>query len=132
MASPTTGTNPSNATHTIQSSVKKAAFAVRDGDFDTAVENVEHAAKQANTELQRARKAAMKGADSLGKTARENPIVTAGVVFGAGALVGALLYRVFNPTPTPGQILLGAIRKGGMQASETILSGVNQARRTFS
>lgn len=115
----------------IQNSVKKAAYAVRDGDFDTAVESVESAAQQANTRLKSARQAAMKQADSLSKAARENPIATAGVVFGAGALVGALLYRVFNPQPTPGQILLNAIRKGGMQASETILSGVNTARRAI-
>ena len=118
-------------TNTIQNSVKKAAYAVRDGDFDSAREGVENAAKAANTELQRARRAAMKGVDSVSRTARENPLATAGVLFGAGTLVGALLYRVLNPAPTPGQVLLNAIKKGGMQAGETILSSVNQARRAI-
>ncbi len=109
---------------TIQDSVKKAAVAVSAGDLEAAKENVELAAKRAG-------KAVTHVASTVSATAKERPMLAAGVLLGVGALMGAAAYRLLNPPPTAGAVLWSALKRGGTEAGHTLLSGFQRARRAI-
>lgn len=107
-----------------QTSVKKAADAVMDGDFDAASLNAQAAAKKAS-------RAATHAAEELAVTAKEHPVATGALLVGAGALMGALLHKLLRPSPSPSQVLLQALRNGAHAATDTLSSGLTMARRAI-
>lgn len=111
-------------TNGFQTSVKKAADAVMEGDLEGAQRSATMAAKKAS-------QAASKAADNLAATAKANPIATGAVIFGAGALVGALLNSLLRPSPSAGQVLLNALKDGTNAASHSLSSGISMARRAM-
>lgn len=87
---------------------------------------------QVGHELGRARKAATKLATRVTVAAKEHPRTTAAVLFGTGALVGALVYRVIFPRPTAGQVIARALRSGASNTGRSLMSGLKSAQRMVS
>lgn len=107
-----------------QTSVKKAADAVMEGDLSAATHNAQMAAKKVGI-------AASHAADELASTAKKHPVATGAVIFGAGALVGALLNSLLRPAPSASQVLLQALKDGAHATGNTLSSGLTMARRAM-
>lgn len=107
-----------------QTSVKKTADAVMNGDLQAATHNAQIAAKKAGV-------AAGHAADELAATAQKHPVATGALLVGAGALLGAFLHSLLRPTPSAGQILLRALKDGSTAATESLSSGLSMARRAM-
>lgn len=97
--------------------------------------SLESAAQQAGEtvvkEFGRARTAVTRVATQVGQTAKANPVATAGVLFGAGALLGALLHSALRPAPTAGQLMFRALKRGAASTGDSLMSGLKTARRAI-
>ena len=112
----------------MQSSVKQA---FSDVHLDDVKESLEDAGKAMEKEVGKAGKAVSRAADKVVKTAKANPLVTAGVLVGAGALLGALLHSLLRPQPTAGEVILRALKRGAEEAQDGVRSGIKTARRAM-
>jgi ElaB/YqjD/DUF883 family membrane-anchored ribosome-binding protein len=120
------------ANGSVQNPVVKAAAAVREGDLETAKENVEVAARRATNELTRVSKAAAgQVADRVTRSAQERPLLTVGVALGVGALLGAIIYQALRPEPTVRQVLLKALDQGRIDLKDKLVSGLSRARSSL-
>ena len=63
------------------------------------------AARQAKYEFQKVKYEVEKAAQQTQKLAKENPLAAAATMFGIGALVGALAYKLLAPKPTFSRML---------------------------
>ena len=61
-----------------------------------------------------------RAAKSTRTLARENPLATAGVVLGAGVLLGAIAHSVFAPKPTVRDTMLTALRASAKRVSKKL------------
>ena len=121
-----------NAT-SMQTSVKRAVADAREGDFEGLKENATVVARQATKvveeEFSKVRKAATKAANSVTRTASANPVASAGVCFGLGALFGAAIYAAARPAPTGLEVVLRALRNTAESGRDGLLAGWRSARR---
>ncbi|MDP1827712.1 MAG: hypothetical protein Q8L48_30850 [Archangium sp.] len=119
-----TSTNGLNA-------VKKSV----EGSIESAKETIEVAAHEASKsmekELGKARRTMSRVADKVEKTAIANPLVTAGVLVGAGALLGALLHAALRPAPTAGDLIMRSLKESAARTGDTLSSGLDSARRAM-
>ncbi len=111
-------------TNGVQTSVKRAADAMLDGNLPEATKEVQVAARQLS-------EAASRAASGLGTTARQHPVVTGAMLVGLGAVAGALLHSALRPRPTASQVLLRALRDGADATTHTLSSGLLLARRAL-
>ncbi len=81
--------------------------------------------------LQGATKTVEKELNKVVKSAKANPLVAAGVLVGAGALLGALLHSILRPAPTAGEVILRALKRGAEQTQDGVVAGWNTARRAI-
>lgn len=65
-----------------------------------------------------------KGARRTGKLVKEHPMAAAGVMLGAGVVVGAVAHRVLAPRPGVGKTMLSALKASAKRVSK-------QARRAM-
>ena len=101
--------------------VKKA---LADVHFEDVKQTLQEASKTVEKELGKA-------ADSVVKTAKANPLVAAGVLVGAGALLGALLHNLLRPAPTAGEVILRALKRGAAETQNGVRAGIKTARRAI-
>ena len=117
----------------VQTAVKRAVSDVREGDMSALKEDVgvvmAQAQKVVGKELGKFRKAATGAADSVSKTAQTYPLASAGLLFGAGALVGAAIYAAARPAPTALEIVLRALKHTATDTRDSLVSGFQTARR---
>jgi len=122
-----------NAQNNIQTAAKHAVADAREGDFQGLKENLGVVARQAGKvvekELGKARRTATEAAGQVEKTARAHPYAAAGVTFGAGALIGALLHAVLRPAPTALQIVVRALKNSAEATRDTFVTGLRNVRR---
>ena len=57
-------------------------------------------------------------AKSTGKMAKEHPVAAAGVLLGAGALVGAVVHAAFAHKPTVRESMMDALRSSKKRAAK--------------
>ena len=121
-----------NATN-VQTAVKRAVSDVREGDLQALKQDVNvvmaQAQKVVGKELGKFRKAATGAADSVSKKAQSYPLASAGILFGAGALVGAALYAAARPAPSALEIVIRALKNTATQTRDSVWSGFQTARR---
>lgn len=121
-----------NATN-VQTAVKRAVSDAREGDMSALKEDVgvvvAQAQKVVGKELGKFRKTARGAADSVSKTAQSHPLASAGILFGAGALLGAAIYAAARPAPTALEIVLRALKTTATDTRDTLMSGFQSARR---
>ena len=65
-----------------------------------------------------------RAAKTTGRLAKENPAATAGVLLGAGAVIGAVAHAVFAPKPGVLDTLKGALRESANRASKRALRAI--------
>ena len=120
-------------THNVQSAVKNAVADAREGDFQGLKQNVGVVARQAGKvvgkELGKARRTVTQAADQVEKSAREHPFAAAGVMFGAGALIGALVHAVVWPVPSTSQVIARALKNSAAAARDSFKVGLRNVRR---
>jgi hypothetical protein len=88
---------------------------------------------------QRAEAGLMKAASAAGGLARKHPAAAAGLLLGAGGLVGAAAQRAFRHEPTVGEVVLKALKRTGARLSNGVASaaatgmsaGKTRARRAL-
>jgi len=111
----------------VQESMKRAASDVKEGDLEGLKKDVSIAAQQAGKVVQkeygRFRKNVVKTANQVSTTAKSHPGWTAGILFGAGALLGAVLYGAIRPRPTGMQLFGRSLRNAWAQARDSARSG---------
>lgn len=121
------------ANQTVQSSMKRAAADVREGDLEGLKDDVSIAAKQASKmveqEFGRFRKTITRTADKVSTNAKRHPGWTAGIMFGAGTLVGALLYGTLRPRPTGMELFGRSLRNAWDATRGSLISGYGNFRR---
>lgn len=114
----------------MQTEAQKVIAAIH---LDEVKENLGNAAqlagKSVSKELSRAGRAMSKVASQVEKSAKANPLATAGVLLGAGALLGALLHSVLRPAPSAGDLIFDALKRGASQTGDSLRSGYKSARR---
>lgn len=102
-----------------------------EGSLESAKETIEVAAHEATKELGKARRTLSRVADKVEKAAVANPLVTAGVLVGAGALLGALLHAALRPAPTAGDLIMRSLKASAARTGDTLSSGFDSARRAM-
>jgi hypothetical protein len=105
----------------LQAEAKKVVTALH---LEEVKENLEGAAHQATRSISRA-------ASQLEKTAKTYPLATAGLVFGAGALLGAILHSALRPAPSAGDLIVRALKQGATNTGDSMRSGYRSARRAI-
>ena len=116
----------------MQAEAKKVLPLIQLEDVKSSIETVAQQASQTVVkEFGRARTAVTRVATQVGKTAKANPVATAGVLFGAGALLGALLHAVLRPAPTASQLMFRALKRGAANTGDSLMSGLKTARRAI-
>ena len=122
-----------NAQTNIQTAAKHAVADAREGDFQGLKENLGVVARQAGKvvekEFGKARRTATQAAGKLEKTASDHPYAAAGVTFGAGALIGALLHAVLRPAPTALEVVVRGLKNSAESTRDTFMSGLRNIRR---
>ncbi len=96
-------TTPYSSNHNA-SAASNIANQMVDGVKERA-EEASDAARMARNEFQKVRYELGKVATKGEKLAKENPWATAGTMFGIGALLGALAYKLLAPKPTVSSVL---------------------------
>jgi len=112
------------ATQNIQNSVNRAVTDARAGDFEGVKKEVQVVAKQATQEWN-------KQYGKVRTAARENPAAAAGICFGVGALVGAAIFAIARPMPTPYDQMRRALRDGARRTRRSFLAGWRSAKRAM-
>ncbi len=112
------------ATQNIQNTVNRAMTDARAGDFDAFKKDVNVAAQQAS-------QIANKQLGKVRSYAKDNPAAAAGVCFGIGALVGAAIFAIARPMPTPYDQLRSALRGGARRTRSAFKAGWRSARRAM-
>jgi ElaB/YqjD/DUF883 family membrane-anchored ribosome-binding protein len=105
----------SSAKHTVEKTMalaKKSASAQVD-----ALVKLEH---KAEAEVKSAAK-------STGKMAKQHPVAAAGVLLGAGALLGAVAHAAFGHKPTVRETMMDALRS----SKKRVAKQVNATRRAM-
>lgn len=117
----------------MQSSIKRAAADVREGNLEGLKEDVSLAAQQATKrvekELGRFRRSLDKTTHQVTASARRHPGWTAGLCFGAGALLGAALFGALRPRPTGLQLFGRGFRDAWDTTRGSLASGFGSLRR---
>ena len=112
------------ATQGVQNAVNRVVSDAKQGDFQGLKEDVGIAAREAGQAM----------SQQFGKVrqlARNNPTATAGVFFGLGALIGALIYAAARPEPRASEVIRRALRDGAMRTRDLFSSGWSSARRAM-
>lgn len=106
-----------------------------EGSFESAKETIEVAAHEASRSMQKelgkAGKTLSRVAEKVEKTAVANPLVTAGVLVGVGAVLGALLHAALRPAPTAGDLIIRSLKDSAARTGDTLSAGLNSARRAM-
>ena len=100
----TTPTSFSNHTADAVRLGAKAVDAIHETAYD-AKDAAAEAAREAKYEFQKLKYEMEKVAAQTQKLAKENPFAAAATMFGVGALVGALAYKLLSPRPTVARVL---------------------------
>ena len=112
------------ATQNIQNTVNRAMTDARAGDFEALKKDVNVAAQQAS-------QIANKQLGKVQRYAKDNPMAAAGVCFGIGALVGAAIFAIARPVPTPYDQLRSAVRSSARRTRSAFKAGWRSARRAM-
>ena len=117
----------------LQSAVSKAVADAREGNFQGLKKDVAVVARQAgkvvNKELGKARRTVTEAAGEVGRAAREHPVAAAGVMFGAGALIGALVHALVRPIPSATEIVVRALKNSAEATRDSFKVGLRNVRR---
>jgi len=116
------------ATQNVQNSVNRAVSDAKAGDYQALKKDVEVAAKQASQEIN---KQFNKQFGRVRTAARDNPVAAAGVCFGIGAFIGAAIFAIARPMPTPYDQVRRALRDGARRTRRSVLAGWRSARRAM-
>jgi hypothetical protein len=112
------------ATQSIQNTVNRAVSDARAGDFDALKKDVNVAAQQAS-------QIANKQLGKMRTMAKDNPMAAAGVCLGIGALLGAAIFAIARPMPTPYDQLRSALRSSAKRTRGAFKAGWRSARRAM-
>lgn len=64
-------------------------------------------------------------ASTVGALAKQHPAVTAGVLMGAGVVVGVAAQRALHREPTVGEAMMGALKRGTSKVSKRLATTVS-------
>lgn len=112
------------ATQNIQTTMNRAVNDARASDFDALKKDVSVAAQQAS-------QIANKQLNKVQRLAKENPMAAAGVCLGIGAVLGAALFAIARPMPTPYDQLKSALRGSARRTQSAFKAGWRSARRAM-
>lgn len=112
------------ATQNIQNTVNRAVSDARAGDFEALKKDVNVAAHQAS-------QLATKQLGKVRSLAKDNPMAAARISFGVGALVGAAIFAIARPRPTPYDQLRSALRSSAKRTRGAFKAGWRSARRAM-
>src|SRR5688500_10069262 len=108
------------AQQNVQNAVKRAVADVREGDFKDFTTSVGVAYRQAGKvvgqEFGKVRRAATDAAGSLENSARAHPLAAAGILLGAGAIIGATIFAVARPRPTALELMIRGLRRSAKRS----------------
>ncbi len=117
----------------IQGSMKRAVSDVREGDLEGLKDDVSMAAQQAGKlvekEFGRFRRTVSQTARQVSGSAKRHPGWTAGLMFGTGTVLGALLYGVLRPQPTGMELFGRGLKSAWNNTRGSFISGYDSLRR---
>lgn len=85
--------------------------------------------ERVSRELSHAKDVASNAAHGLEARVQAHPWASAGLLFGGGLVVGAVLYRVIFPPPTASQVVGATLKRAALDAQHTLANGLTAARR---
>ncbi len=109
-------------TQNLQTAAKNAVADAREGDFQGLKQNLGVVARQAG-------KVVGKELGKARRSATDHPYAAAGVTFGAGALIGALLHALLRPAPTALEVVVRALKNSAAATRSSFVSGLRTVRR---